>query len=258
MERIDLAGIAVETWVAGEGPPLLFLHGGDYVAQNRPFLDRLARRFRVVMPRPPGFGNTPRPAWFRSVHDIAYLCLDLIDRLDLHETTLVGASFGGWVALETAVRSQARLARLVLINALGVKFGGREERDIADWYALPAEEALRRQFADPAAALPDYATLEDADLLAIARDREATALYGWKPFMHDPALLHWLHRITRPALVLWGERDGIVAPSYGERLAASLPNARFERIANSAHHPQIEQPDTVAAAIERFAEETRP
>ena len=43
MERIDIAGIAIETEIAGTGPPLLFLHGGDYVAQNRPFLDRLAR-----------------------------------------------------------------------------------------------------------------------------------------------------------------------------------------------------------------------
>src|SRR5438309_10150240 len=107
MEHIDLGGIAVETVIAGNGPPLLFLHGGDYVAQNRAFLDRLARRFCVVAPRHPGFGTTPRPAWFRSVSDIAYLYLDLIDRLDLRETTLVGSSFGGWVALEIAVRSIA-------------------------------------------------------------------------------------------------------------------------------------------------------
>ena len=46
MERIDIAGIAIETEIAGSGPPLLFLHGGDYVAQNRAFLDRLAQRFR--------------------------------------------------------------------------------------------------------------------------------------------------------------------------------------------------------------------
>jgi pimeloyl-ACP methyl ester carboxylesterase len=253
MEQIELGGIAVETLVAGAGPPLLFLHGGDFVAQNQPFIDRLARRFRVVMPRHPGFGHTPRPAWFRTVHDIAYLYLDLLDRLDLGETTLVGASFGGWIALEMAVRSPARLARLVLIDSLGLKFGGREERDIADIYALPADEVLRRSFVEPARVVPDYATLDDNELLAIARDREATALYGWKPYMHDPALAHWLHRIARPALVLWGAQDGIVAPAYGERLAAALPNARFARIAAAAHHPQIEQPDQVAAAIERFA-----
>jgi pimeloyl-ACP methyl ester carboxylesterase len=253
MERIDIAGIAIDAEIAGSGPPLLFLHGGDCVAQNRPFLDRLARRFRVVAPRHPGFGHTPRPAWFRTVHDIAYLYLDLLDRLDLNDAVLAGSSLGGWVALEMAARSQARIGRLVLIDTVGVKFGGREERDIADIYALPAEEVLRRSFVEPTRVVPDYSTLDDNELLAIARDREATALYGWKPYMHDPALGHWLHRVTRPALVLWGEKDGIVAPSYGERLAAALPNARFERIAAAAHYPQIEHPDAVAAAIERFA-----
>jgi pimeloyl-ACP methyl ester carboxylesterase len=254
MEVIEVAGIAVETEIVGSGPPLLFLHGGDYVAQNRAFLHRLAGRFRVVAPRHPGFGNTPRPAWFRSVHDIAYLYLDLLDRLDLKDALLVGHSFGGWVALEMAVRSETRLSRLVLIDSLGLKFGDREEREIADIYALPADEVVRRSVAEPARVLPDYASLGDAELLAIARDREATALYGWKPYMHDPALVHWLHRATRPALVLWGEADGIVAPSYGERLAAALPRGRFERIAGAAHYPQIEQPDAVAAAIERFTQ----
>lgn len=257
MERIDVGGISVETMIAGAGPPLLFLHGGDYVAQNRPCLDRLARRWQVVVPRHPGFGATPRPPWFRSVHDIAYLYLDLIDRLDIKDILLVGASFGGWIALEMAVRSEARLGSLVLIDSLGVKFGGREERDIADIYALPAEEVLRRSFADPAGAVPDYATLDDNELLAIARDREATALYGWKPYMHDPALAHWLHRVTRPALVLWGEEDGIVTPRYGERLTAALPDARFARIAGAAHYPQIEQPEAVADHIEQFARENR-
>jgi pimeloyl-ACP methyl ester carboxylesterase len=253
MERIDIAGIAIDTEIAGAGPPLLFLHGGDYVAQNRAFLDRLAKRFRVLAPRHPGFGHTPRPAWFRTVHDIAYLYLDLLDRLDLEDTVLVGSSFGGWIALEMAVRSQSRLGRLVLIDSLGVKFGTREERDIADIYALPADEVVRRTFADPARAVPDYATLDDRELLAIARDREATSLYGWKPYMHDPSLAHWLHRVTCPALVLWGEQDGIVAPPYGERLAAALPNASFEQINAAAHYPQIEQPDAVADLIERFA-----
>ena len=253
MERIDVAGIAIDTEIIGSGPPLLFLHGGDYVAQNRAFLDRLAQNFRVVAPRHPGFGHTPRPAWFRSVHDIAYLYLDLLDRLDLNDTVLVGSSLGGWIALEMAVRSQNRIAKLVLIDTLGVKFGDREERDIADIYALPADEVLARSFADPTHHVPDYSKLDDREALAIARDREATSLYGWKPYMHDPALVHWLHRITRPALVLWGEKDGIVAPSYGDKLAAALPRARFELVAGAAHYPQIERPETVAAAIERFA-----
>ena len=252
MEHIDLGGIAVETVIAGTGPPLLFLHGGDYVAQNHAFLERLARHWRVIAPRHPGFGATPRPSWFRTVHDIAYLYLDLLDRLALTDALLVGSSFGGWIALEIAVRSEARLGRLVLIDSLGVKLGGREERDIADIYALPAEEVLGRLFVEPVQLVPDYANLDDSELLGIARDREATALYGWKPYMHDPALAHWLHRVTRPTLVVWGEADGIVTPAYGERLAAALPNARFELVAQAAHYPQIEQPEQVAALIEQF------
>ena len=48
MERIQIGEVSLEVLIAGEGPPLLFLHGGDYFAQNRGFLDRLARRWRVV------------------------------------------------------------------------------------------------------------------------------------------------------------------------------------------------------------------
>ena len=166
---------------------------------------------------------------------------------------LVGSSIGGWIALEMCVRSTARVGRLVLIDSLGLKFGGREERDIADIYALPDDERHRRTFFDPARAVPDYATLGDDELTAIARDRSATALYGWRPYMHDPGLRQWLHRVRAPALVLWGDSDGIVSPDYGEKLRASLPNARFEKMAQAGHYPQIERPDAVADAIERFA-----
>src|SRR4029077_15879818 len=105
MERIDVDGISIEALVAGEGRPLVFLHGIDYFADQIPFLHRLAKHFRVIAPRHPGFGATGPPPWMRAVGDIAYLYLDLVDRLALDEVILVGSSFGGWVALEMAVRS---------------------------------------------------------------------------------------------------------------------------------------------------------
>ena len=78
-------------------------------------------------------------------------------------------------------------------------------------------------------------------------------LYGWRPYMHNPGLKQWLHRVRAPTLVVWGDNDGIVTPEYGEKLAAALPNAKFERIAQAGHYPQIERPEAVAAAIEQFA-----
>jgi pimeloyl-ACP methyl ester carboxylesterase len=253
MERIQIGDVSLEMRTAGEGPPLLFLHGGDYFTQTRAFLERLAQRWRVMIPRHPGFGGTERPDGFRSVHDLAYLYLDLIERLRLNDVVLVGSSFGGWVALEICVRSVERIGRLALIDTIGIKFGGREQRDIADIFALSADEVLRRTFFDPSSAAPDYAQIDDAEAASIASDRAATALYGWRPYMHDPGLRRWLHRVRVPTLVVWGQSDGIVSPDYGQKLCQSLPDARFELIPEAGHYPQIERPELVADAIERFA-----
>jgi pimeloyl-ACP methyl ester carboxylesterase len=253
MERIKVGEVSLEVMTAGEGPALLFLHGGDYFEQNRPFFERLARRWRLVVPRHPGFGGSERPDDFRTVHDLAYLYLDLLERHGLQNVTLVGSSFGGWIALEICVRCVERIERLVLIDSLGIKFGGREERDIADIYALAGEELIGQTFFDPTRAVPDYSRLADDELSAIANDRAATARYGWRPYMHDPGLRQWLHRVSIPALVLWGENDGIVNLDYGEKLCRSLPDARFEPIRRAGHYPQIERPGEVADAVERFA-----
>ena len=253
MQRIDIDEVSLEVSISGEGPPLLFLHGGDYFGQNRVFLDGLAQRWRVFAPRHPGFGNSTRPDGFRSVHDLAYLYLDLLDRQRLDDVVVVGSSFGGWVALEMSIRSLERIRRLVLIDALGLKFAGREEREIADIYALPADELLRRTFFDPGRAAPDYSKLDDAEATSIARDRAATALYGWRPYMHDPGLRRWLHRVRVPALLIWGDSDGIVTPDYGAKLCRALPTARLEIIPEAGHYPQIERAEAVVDAIERFA-----
>jgi len=252
MERIEIGEVSLEVFTAGAGPPLLFLHGGDYFQQNRGFLDALAVHRRVIAPRHPGFGASERPDGFRTIHDLAYLYLDLIEQQRLEDAVLVGSSFGGWIALEMCVRSVERIRHLALIDAVGVKFGGREESDIVDIYALPQEELLCRTFFDPARAAPDYRELNDDDLTLIARDRAATVLYGWRPYMHNPGLRQWLHRVRVPTLVVWGENDGIVAPDYGQKLCRSLPNARFALIGKAGHHPQIERSDEVAAAIDSF------
>ena len=142
----------------------------------------------------------------------------------------------------------------MLIDALGLKFGGRDEAEITDIFALSAEDMVKHNFADPAKA-PDYGTIDDAALEDVARDREAAVLYGWRPFMHNPSLVHWLHRANVPSLVVW-EKDRVVKPAYGAHLTQRLQNATFHPIAAAGHYPQIEQPDAVVKAIETFAKES--
>src|SRR5262249_44989841 len=106
---------------------------------------------------------------------------------------------------------------------------------------------------DPARVVPDYSKLSDDELNEVARDRQATALYGWRPYMHNPGLRQWLHRVQVPSLVIWGENDGIVTPDYGRKLCRSLPDGRFAAISQAGPYPQIERPDQIADAIARFA-----
>ena len=176
----------------------MFLHAGEGLAPERPWLDLLSRKYRVIAPWHPGYGNSPLIDGSGSVDDLAYLYLDLAAELGLENAVLVGACFGGWIAAEMMVRSTARFSHLVLVDPLGIKISGREERDIADMHALPRAEYLRLAWADPAKGDIDFTKLPESELAAIVRGREAFALYGWKPYMHNPRLKRWLHRIDRP------------------------------------------------------------
>jgi len=246
----------IELFDAGRGSPLLFLHCGEGLTPSLPLLERLSQARRVVAAAHPGFGRSFLPANFGRIDDLAYFYLDLIAALELRDVLLVGVSFGGWIAAEIAVRSAERLSRIVLADAFGVRFTAEEtEVEIADIYDLPQDELDRRAFVEPAQWRPRYGDCSDDELMIIARNREALCLYGWSPYMHNPGLRPWLHRVTPPTLVLWGEADGIVSPDYGRALAAALPNARFATISGAAHHPHIEQAERFATLVERFAAE---
>lgn len=247
-----VAGADIEVQTGGAGRPLLFLHGEDYFGQHRTFFNLLDKRFQTIVPRHPGFGASRLPDSFRSVDDLAYLYLDLIEAMRIERPILVGASFGGWIALEMAVRAPAAIDKLVLLGTVGVKMGGREDRDFADLYQIPETEMRALTFADPGSFVPKYAELSQDELMSIARDRESTWHFAWKPYMHNPTLKTWLHRVRMPTLMVWGEQDGIARVDYARALATALPNARLEVLPNAGHYPQIEQAEKVAALVTEF------
>jgi pimeloyl-ACP methyl ester carboxylesterase len=253
IRSIKIADVALELEDRGEGRPLLFLHPGEGLQPQRPWLDQLARRYRVIAPHHPGWGNSALPAWCGSVDDLAYLYLDLAAALELSDAVLVGSCFGGWIAAEMAVRDTRRFGRLVLVDALGVKHGGVTDRDIADMHAIPRERFIEQAWADPAKAAVDYTQMPESELAAIVRGQQAFARFGWKPYMHNPRLKRWLHRIDIPTTLLWGEQDRIVTPEYGEGFRAAIPGARMRVIPNAGHFPHWEQPEAFADAVAQSA-----
>jgi pimeloyl-ACP methyl ester carboxylesterase len=248
--RLSVAGIELEVIRRGAGRPLLLLHGMQHVDARARFLELLAKYAHVIAPSHPGFGHSPRPPDFDTVYDLVHLYLDVLDALPYERVTLMGLSFGGWLAAEVAVKCCHRLDRLVLVDAFGIKIGDRETPDILDVFNTAPQEVQRRSWHDPAKWAPDFNAMSDEELIARARNWESLCLYGWYPYMYNPQLKRWLRRIRVPTLVLWGASDGIVLPSYGRAYADLIPGARFELIEAAGHHPEIEQPE---AFVERVA-----
>jgi pimeloyl-ACP methyl ester carboxylesterase len=252
VERMPVAGIELEVLRRGAGRPVLLLHGFQTVDPRAPFLDGLARHATVIAPSHPGFGRSPRPADFETMYDLTRLYQAVLDSLPYEKVTLMGLSFGGWLAAEAAVACGHRLDGLVLVDAVGIKISDRETPDILDVFNTSPAEVTRRSWHDPGRWAPDLDAMSDDELVIRARNWDALCLYAWHPYMHNPRLPRWLGRIGVPTLVVWGESDGIVTPSYGRAYGALIPGSRFELIDGAGHHPEIERAPAFVDRVARF------
>jgi pimeloyl-ACP methyl ester carboxylesterase len=246
-------GLHIETIERGAGQPMLFLHPGIGIDPKAPVLDRLAAGARLIAPSHPGFGASDLSPTMSTVDDLSYFYLDLMDQLDLRDTIVVGVSFGAWIAAEIAVKSTARISRLVMANAVGIKVGDRETRDIVDIFATLEPEFNALAYFDPTAGERNYKAMPEADVATVARNREALGRFGWQPYMHNPKLKGRLHRIRIPTLFLWGTHDRILTERYGRAYCAAIPGARFAPIDQAGHFPHLERPQVFADAVLGFA-----
>jgi pimeloyl-ACP methyl ester carboxylesterase len=249
---IHVSGMDIELERRGKGQPLLLLHGEEGLEAEAPFIEELARDFEVFMPSAPGFGNSERPDWISSVDDIAYVCLDLVEKLALKNCPVMGFSFGGWLAAEIATKDDSFISHLVLVGAYGIKAGGPYDRDIADFWTLHPSEVLARKWHDKEKGKRDFPSMSEEKLGIVARNVESLARFAWEPFMHNPKLKRRLHRIKVPTRLIWGEHDGIVTPAYGKAYADAIPGAMLQVIPGAGHFPHIEQPEAFMAALREF------
>ena len=254
MDEVFARG-TVSVSVTGEGPPLWLFH--SLLADRDSFAavrDPLARRFAVHLPELPGFGaSAPVAGGLAAIAD------RMAEALSGHggeAPTVIGNGYGGFVALQMAIRHPGLVRRLVLADsgacfsepgrqaframAAGVEAGGPERI---------VEVAMRRLFA------PDF---QEGHPALMAERRSA--------FLRtDPAVLVAACRalaeldlrgevptVRIPALVLVGERDEATPPPLSRELAALLPDARLVVLDGCAHVPQLQDPARFLAAVEPF------
>ncbi|GHH44257.1 alpha/beta fold hydrolase [Lentzea cavernae] len=219
--------------------PFLLLHGGGGVATMSGFGDLLAERTsaRVLLPTHPGFGGTPRPEGLTSVIDLARTYVALLDLLDLTDVTVVGNSFGGWLAAEIALLDSPRVSGVVIVNGIGVEVPGHPVTDVR---GLSPAELGRLSWHDPSKA-PATSGGPRPDVAALI-SYTGTA-------MSDPTLVSRLGRVQVPVRVVWGESDGIVDLEYGKAFAAAIPTSTFTVLPRSGHLPQLESPGELLGVL---------
>ncbi|MBO0739033.1 MAG: alpha/beta hydrolase [Alphaproteobacteria bacterium] len=257
----DLEVLRVNANRAG-APTLLLLHGIHNISPSAPFLSLLAEHGQVVAPSHPGFGKSPDPGDCDTMYDLVQIYRSVLDALPAEKVTLLGFSFGGWIAAEITVCGHPKLDRLILVDPFGVKFTGREDRDFPHLFNTNPAELNRRAWHDPTRRPPgSYGigwhvaigdAMSDEEMVTLARNWDSLCLYAWRPHMYNPQLKHWLHRISVPTLMLWGASDRIVTPEYGRAYAGQIPGATFSVIEAAGHHPELEQPRAFVESVARF------
>lgn len=249
-QHVSLGAERVSVLSGGEGPPLLFLHGAGGSGLWLPVHALLAEHFAVTAPDHPGFGGSDEFPAVEDVHDLAFHYADLLAELGLEQASVVGTSFGGWIAAELAAYRPALVDRLVLVDPIGLYVDGAP---IADMFMMSPAQKMAGLFHDPSVAAGLFPAEPDLDvILAMARDEAAFARFAWEPFCHDPRLPRLLPRITAPTLVAWAEHDALVPRAHAERYAELIPQARLDVLPGCGHAAALERPDELAARIVSF------
>jgi pimeloyl-ACP methyl ester carboxylesterase len=240
---------------AGQGSPLLFLHGYEGHPGQARFLDLLAVSRKVVAPEQIGFGKSHG---FENVHDIFDVALAYRELLEQvgggQPVDVVGHSFGGMMAAEAAAVSPHLVRKLVLVNAFGLWL---DEAQVPDFFVMTPDELSAATFSDPsheAAAKVSSLTQDGLEpgevMIARTHNLSVAAKFMWP--IPDRGLSRRLPYVKAPTLLLWGQDDKLAPPPYAEAFRNLLPNAQVRLIAGAGHYPQLEKPDEFARAVTEF------
>lgn len=240
---------------SGTGEPLLFLHGSGSLHEGA-YLDQLAQRFTVYAPWHPGFGPSEGSEHIEDIIDLALYYHDVMDELGIESAHVVGHSLGGMLAAELAALCPHRVKKLVLVNPVGF---WRDEDPVLDFFSLPLDQLMPYIWHDPESdAVREAFNMPDggealADMMMERMKSLATASKFMWP-IPDKGLKRRIHRVQARTLLVWGESDRLVPPSYAEDFRSRMKDARVEILAECAHMTMFEKRDEFVALVTEFLE----
>jgi 4,5:9,10-diseco-3-hydroxy-5,9,17-trioxoandrosta-1(10),2-diene-4-oate hydrolase len=270
-QKINVEGLPTRYLTAGEGPPLLLLHGvGDNAFDWQWVMPTLAHTYQVYALDLPGSGGSAKPLPDYSPAFFTRFATAFLNALGVERAAVVGNSLGGLVGLRLALSDPERVAALGLVSSDGL---GREVTYALRSLALPGfgklavawgkrrpgalQRALGRSallFAHPwrvprewikeqyrLARLPGFLEAQ------LATVRAQVGLRGQREVLVDR-----LSHLKVPTLVVWGARDRVLPYSQGQEAAARLPEGTLELVPDCGHAPHVEQPERFVSGLGEF------
>jgi pimeloyl-ACP methyl ester carboxylesterase len=245
----------IQLFEAGDGDPLVFLHGEGGLVADSPLLAALARGRQVFAPLLPGYGLSAGAEGLRDMLAVTLHSFDVLDALGLDRPTLVGHSMGGMIAAEMAALAPRQVERLGLIAPIGLWL---DAHPLPDLFSTLPHELPALLFHDPEFGermmtvgrdLADPKVLE-AFVIGTARERAMASKLLFP--LPDRGLSERLYRVRAKTVIIWGEDDRLIPPVYGEAFCRGIAGAELITVPAAGHMVIFEQPEAVVAALARL------
>ena len=274
MAKISIRGISLNTKIIGQGYPLALMHGGPgadlYTMMSfKPLTDQFTLVFydHRCNGRSEG-ADVSSLTWENLTADADALR----EKLGFEKWAVLGHSFGGYVALEYALRYPDRVSALVLVDTGGDSRWAQEnapevlaKRGYSSETVNLARRFLNGQI-EPDEMFSDLMKLGKAYTYHMSlgqmphmlmtglqtKLRPEALIYGAAHFLKGWSVMNRLNQIKVPTLVMAGREDFQFPPEHQQELAAGIPNSRLVIIDRAGHNVQDEQPSEVQRVIRDF------
>lgn len=251
---LDAGGVRTRIVEAGEGEPLILLHGtGGHVEAYARNIKSLSEHFRVIVMDMLGHGYTGKPNYPYTLNEFSHHLLSVIKALSLKQVHLSGESLGGWVAAWFAALHPNYVKTLVLNTPGNIKAKPEVMKKIKDSTlkaVLEANEETVRARLEFLFYDTNFVTKELIEsrynIYTQPEFKEAihhiVALQEWEVRKNFTWETKWTHKITAPTIILMSDHDPTASIEDAEYLQQLIPNSRLEIIKDAGHWPQWEKP----------------
>ena len=274
---IDIDGVRTYAVDAGEGPPILLVHGyGDTADGWRRVVPGLLRDHRVVAIDVPPFGRSSEPPKGKLLDFYSEFLPPLLDELELDRMTVIGHSLGGAISLRLAVENPERVERLGLVAPAGLGTAPPWW-----WHALtaralwqgalmvpgPVSTAIVRRSLKSFLAMRLFANPHRLgheirhfiDMHGTAADLRKLLAAGHACIdSYTGRLLEQSLALEIPLWMLWGRQDGLVPSLHARAFERAHPEARVHVLDDCGHYPHIELPQRFNTLLRNWLDETAP